>query len=759
MRPALRQARTLLNHEAPISSIPAFLCPALLRAPLSSRRQHAQPTRQTKSFSTFGRAQQQQAIPSAEVVESQPPSALKSLPRACPGCGAPAQTYDKDEAGYYNSDRKAIREYVNRDLAQAQDATEEDDIYKRALENASPELLGELNIAQDGSEQSQEDQPSQIPVCERCHNLIHHHVGTPIHHPSVDAIQQTIAESPHRRNHVYHVVDAADFPLSVVPNLQSSLRIPKLRTQNRRAKHKGWVANDRIAEVSFIITRADLLAPKKEQVDVLMPYVREVLRDALGRQNQNARLGNVRLVSAKRGWWTKQVKEDIWERGGAGWMVGKVNVGKSNLFESVFPKGRGADYQNIRKIRSAAEREAMLASAQSLEDLTKVQQQLADEDAETERLKNKPQQHLHQPPADEEPRDKEEGEGEQEEDWEDLDTLLPPPQPYTPYPVLPIASSLPGTTASPIRIPFGRNRGELIDLPGLARTNPGLETFVDPTHHPTLVMTSRINSDRYSLKPGQSLILGGGLIRITPTTPDLVFLVYPFVPISPHITRTEKAIDYQSQTSDRQLPSILAPNVGPQVRSAGTFPLRWDATKKLAGPVTSPVAGKMKPENLPFRIWSTDILIEGVGWVEVSAQVRRPRGWRPVGVVKKDPNHARIERQRELRALETYKDRKFKALARAEKEGIEPEDALSEEFRDEDEDAGESGVGDGLDGFEEEYPAVEVFSPLGKFVGQRAPMCASVVSGPKQISTRDRKARPRRSMVSVKRQRAPKERS
>jgi hypothetical protein len=628
-----------------------------------------------------------------------------------------------------------IREYLDWVPNRPKEATAEDDIYTKALKNVNPELLGELGLQDQNSETPEDNEPPATPVCDRCHKLLHHRVGSPIHHPTVDSIQQTIAESPHRRNHIYHVVDAADFPLSIVPNLQSSLRIPKLRTQNRRAKHKGWVANDRIAEVSFIITRADLLAPKKEQVDVLMPYVRDVLRDALGRQNANARLGNVRLVSAKRGWWTKQVKEDIWERGGAGWMVGKVNVGKSNLFEAVFPKGRGADYQDVRKIRSAAERETMINNAKTLDELTQVYQQLAEEDAETERLKNKPQEHLHQPP--------EEIEDHPEEDELDPDALLPPPQPYTPYPVLPIASSLPGTTASPIRIPFGNNRGELIDLPGLARTTPGLETFVQPTAHDDLVMKNRINSERYTIKPGQSLILGGGLIRITPVTPDLVFLVHPFVPLHPHVTRTEKAVDYQAQTSDRQLqvPPILAPNVGSKMNSAGRFQLKWDATKKLAGPVTSPMAGKMKPENLPFRVWSTDILVEGVGWIEVSAQTRRPQGWKPSGLIKKDPNQAKFDRVMRLKEEEERKNRKFAAIARAEEEGRDPEEVLEEEF---------------YDDHMKDYPEVEVFSPLGKFVGQRRPMCASMVSGPKYVASRDRKVRPRRSMVSVKKQRKPK---
>jgi hypothetical protein len=652
-----------------------------------------------------------------------------------------------------------VRGYLNWDPSKVQEATQEDDVYSKALKDADPELLKELGVLD--APTTTEALSPDTPVCDRCHNLIHHSIGTPIHHPTVDSIQQTIAESPHRRNHIYHVVDAADFPLSIVPNLQSSLRIPKLRTQNRRAKHKGWVANDRIAEVSFIVTRADLLAPKKEQVDTLMPYITDVLRDALGRDNNKARLGNVRLVSAKRGWWTRQVKDDIWERGGAGWMVGKVNVGKSNLFEAVFPKGRGADYQDVRKIRSAAEREAMLNNAQSLDDLTRVQKQLADEDAEIERYNQKPNQHIHQPPRAVE-RDPEE---EEDDDFEDPDALLPPPQPYTPYPVLPIASSLPGTTASPIRIPFGNNRGELVDLPGLARTTPGLETFVQPSHHDDLIMKNRLNAERFSLKPGQSLILGGGLIRITPVTEDLIFLVHPFVPIHSHITRTDKAQAYQTQTSDRQLqvPPILAPNIGSNMNSAGRFPLKWDVTKKLAGPLTSSVAAKMKPENLPFRIWSTDILIEGVGWVEVSAQTRRPQGWKPVGMKKKDPNHARYERERKLREEKDFKDRKFGAIAAAEKAGVQVDDALSREFAKEAAaavskqrqlDTGTE-TGDDMAEWEDSYPEIEVFSPLGKFVGARRPMCASTVMGPKSVSSRERVARPRRSMVSVKRQRRP----
>jgi hypothetical protein len=212
-----------------------------------------------------------------------------------------------------------------------------------------------------------------------------------------------------------------------------------------------------------------------------------------------------------------------------------------------------------------------------------------------------------------------------------------------------------------------------------------------------------------------------------------------------HVTRTEKARDYQHQVSDRQLqvPPILAPKVGDKMNSAGTFPLKWDVTKTLAGPVTSSMAGKMKPENLPFRIWSADILVEGVGWVEVSAQTRRPQGWRPVGNVKKDPNHLQKLKLADQDAERARKDRKF-----GNKEGG---DAFEQEFPTMQEDV----EGDEQPEWQGGYPEIEVFSPLGKFVGCRRPMCASRVMGPKEISSRDRKVRPRQSMVSVKRQRKP----
>ena len=275
-----------------------------------------------------------------------------------------------------------------------------------------------------------------------------------------------IEDSPHTHNHIYHIIDAADFPLSLIPDLTSSLSLPRMRTQNRRSKTK--FSRGRVAEVSFIITRSDLLAPLKDQVDGLMPYLRETLRDALGRSGEKVRLGNVNCVSSKRDWWTKQVKQNVWERGGAGWMVGKVNVGKSGFFQAVFPKGRGGDAKvpNLDNLRQRERvqhaREGVFSANQG--------------DRDTETLsEGGPLADFPGSLADESPTTTSSIPEKSQYEDSDIDlfdqSLLPPPQKEVQYPLMPTVSSLPGTTASPIRIPYGNGKGELIDLPGIFRSS------------------------------------------------------------------------------------------------------------------------------------------------------------------------------------------------------------------------------------------------------------------------------------------------
>ncbi|KAG9582189.1 hypothetical protein KCU77_g12937, partial [Aureobasidium melanogenum] len=627
---------------------------------------------------------------------------IRKLPLSCPGCGAPSQTVAPEEAGFYNLSRSAIKKFVQ------DDAKKEDLVFQATLDKVDNKVLQELGL-DGGALAAKEQSQKQTPICDRCHNLLHHHTGVPIFHPSIDSIRSIIEDSPHKNNHIYHILDAADFPMSLIPNLMNRLDLPSLRTQNRRSKHKKYV-RDRVADVSFIVTRSDLLAPNKEQVDSLMPYLRETLRDALGRTGRNVRLGNMRCVSAKRGWWTKQVKEDIWERGGAAWMVGKVNVGKSNLFEVAFPKGRAQEKlpkpQPMHVHLEPDEVPAPEDSTESLSDLPGVQ----DTGVDTANSTNSASDHATANPQ-------LETVDQDEPDVFDVEegSLLPPAQVETPYPVMPVISSLPGTTASPIRVPFGNGKGELIDLPGVARSN--LDEFVLPEHHQDLVMRSRVVPEQMSIKPGQSLVLGGGLIRITPTTPDLVFLSYTFLPLHPHITSTEKAVAIASGERATGLHTIMTKEAREEMASAGTFKLEWDVTRQRAGPLTSKSAAKLKPEQLPFKVYSADILVEGVGWVELVAQVRKS------AQNKSTPISPSSEHE-EISAAPTPADSETTTW----KPLFTPEEQI----------------------VQNPFPQVEVFSPKGKFIAVRPPMIASLLGGKKAPLANTRKSRPRLSMKSLK---------
>ena len=519
-----------------------------------------------------------------------------------------------------------------------------------------------------------QDQPAaKVPLCDRCHDLIHNFRGRSIAHPSIDDIADSIAESPFRRNHIYHVVDAADFPMSFVPEIFSKLTLAKPRSQNRRSQHDFSTK----PTLSFIITRSDLLGSTKEMVDSMMTYFQKVLRDTLGRTGRDMRLGNIHLVSAKRGWWTKEIKEDIWQRGGANWMVGKVNVGKSNLFEVLFPKGSG-------------ERAPIY----------------------TELLKehgNQSKDEAHDPTV-------------QAQNILEEDSLLPPPQPEVPFPVLPVVSSLPGTTASPIRLPFGNHKGELIDLPGLDRGN--LEDYVKQEHKLDLVMTHRHKVEQHIIKAGQSLILGGGLVRITPELDinDLstTVLAYPFVPLQAHITSTEKATALQLQQRGSGIESILIDEAGKHMASAGMMELSTDVTKARAGPL---LRSGVPASKLPFRVYATDILIEGMGWIELVCQVRRQRVPQPASTIVA---HGEISDQGPGATNDHLGFAPF-----AQQPALEPERTF-------------------------QFPKVEIFSPGGKHVSQRPCLEAWVrwTEGRKEKEASALK-RPRRSMANVQKDRRP----
>lgn len=543
--------------------------------PLALRSASSSPKRPDDSNQQAGKRE------TFEDVQLSSPNTLRLLPQSCPGCGALSQEVNPGEAGYYSRSRKAVKAYL-KDVAMSsarwkqlnQEAQHAGMLRQVAL---SEQVIIDGNIEslienQAILPQTAPESVVQAPLCDRCHELVYQSRGVSIAHPPIDAIAESIAESPFKHNHVFHVLDAADFPLSLIPNIHKALSLAKPRSQNRRSQHDF----SRKPTLSFVITRGDLVARTKEGIDRLMPYFTSVLRKALGSYADDIRLGNVHLVSAKRGWWTRDIKDSIWKRGGGNWMVGKVNVGKSNLFEVLFPKGSGERAPSYAELQQGIHTKGEgLVNMQDMEALSE-------------------------------------------------DSLLPPLQPETPFPVMPLVSSLPGTTASPIRLSFGNHRGELIDLPGLARGN--LEDYVHSDHKGDLIMQSRPTVSQHNIKPGQSLLLGGGLVRITPlldeNDPSTIVLAYAFVPIDAHVTATTKAEATQRQERESGIKSIVAEGAGSRTASAGVYTLNDDVTKARAAPL---LASGISPDKLPFRVFATDILIEGVGWVELVCQVRRRR--------------------------------------------------------------------------------------------------------------------------------------
>lgn len=545
-------------------------------------------------------------------------SATDALPVCCPGCGAFSQIVEANEPGYYDPSRKQTRKLIavakgtNQHKESAHDEAttyetsddkisvdkEEDGLTKplqafkstvhspSAQEPAPPKPIAggafpDHAVEPVNSAPRKSDRMSH--VCDRCHDLIHHNKAVASPKPTILSIRDYLEDSPFWENRVYHIIDAADFPMSLVPRIHLALMLQEQRSRNRRSSNETYKRGRKLPTISFIITRSDLLAATKDQVDSKMEYIRTELRAALGRSGRDARLGNVHMISAHRGWWTKEVKEEIREHGGGIWVVGKANVGKSSFIEACFPK----DSKNLEKIEEWMERRQQ---------------------------DNLPKKRVTSNP----------------------DSLLPPAPPEELFPVLPLVSSLPGTTVSPIRIPFGRGKGEVIDLPGLERGL--LEDFVKDEHKRDLIMTKRIKPERTTVKPGQSLLLGGGLIRITPVNLQDTLMSASFLPLESHITNTQKAIDIQNEEQPYRGTVIMKEGVGKEISSAGRFDLKWDTTRSnLPTSLAKAVEDRGIPvPQLPYRVMSADILIEGSGWVELSIQIRSKRG-------EEDPAYPQVE--------------------------------------------------------------------------------------------------------------------
>jgi len=167
-------------------------------------------------------------------------------------------------------------------------------------------------------------------------------------------------------------------------------------------------------------------------------------------------------------------------------------------------------------------------------------------------------------------------------------------------------------------------------------------------------------------------MLIGGLIMITPLTTDCV-MVNPFTVLSIHVSSTAKCIRFlhhpdPSNALDGKLlqdPSNIgildgAP-VGVETRSeqwdlpsayvsAGVYTLSNDVTI-----ARNPRLTHSSPEavaKLPYKVLATDIVLEGLGWLEITAQVRNSQedGFRPIDVEVFSPDGKGIGQRKTMGA-------------------------------------------------------------------------------------------------------------
>ena len=139
----------------------------------------------------------------------------KNLPVSCPGCGALTQNVDPGSAGYYSLSRRAVKTYLRSLMREERQADSEDESRIEREQEPGPQLQDQ---EQQALENTSTEAEHRIPhlFCDRCHYLIHDSRGVPVAHPSIEAIADSIAESPFARNHVYHVVDSFFFNFSVI---------------------------------------------------------------------------------------------------------------------------------------------------------------------------------------------------------------------------------------------------------------------------------------------------------------------------------------------------------------------------------------------------------------------------------------------------------------------------------------------------------------------------------------------------------------
>lgn len=100
---------------------------------------------------------------------------------------------------------------------------------------------------------------------------------------------------------------------------------------------------------------------------------------------------------------------------------------------------------------------------------------------------------------------------------------------------------------------------------------------------------------------------------------------------------------------DPEYSEVLVP-LPPGYQSAGTFVVSDDVTTRR-----NPMLKNRSPEALamlPYKVLSTDIVLEGIGWVEVTSQVRnrKDKGYQTVDVEVVSPEGKGIAQRKTMSA-------------------------------------------------------------------------------------------------------------
>lgn len=332
-------------------------------------------------YSTEGAQKLEKPEDSAELAyeEQSTPAELEGptydFPPFCPGCGAASQQNDPEAPGFYSKiPPKRFREKII-----PESRNKEDEIFKAALARVAEdtEVLQALKVVQKKGtspdaplpgadefiqpeaefdlfaeekawkeeqerkkmEEAELEVLEMVPdkevpkICERCHSMLHHHTAPDLPEatkPSIARIADFIKHCGHRNNHIYHLIDAADLPLTFIPDLKREI-----------AYHLPAVMAARLT-ISFVVTRADVLMPKEDQILKIRPKIKKILQELMPEGEELETLEQkFRIVSFRTGLGVGGLKREIKEgmREGGIWLVGKVNVGKSRVVTDIIPEG------------------------------------------------------------------------------------------------------------------------------------------------------------------------------------------------------------------------------------------------------------------------------------------------------------------------------------------------------------------------------------------------------------------------------------